>query len=364
MIETHVVNALLHPSIKQGNIFTVLAFVNGLVAPSFLFCAGFAFAITAHRKWQDYISFKPSFWRYCVRLFFILVVGYSLHIPVFSLRKMLTLTDEGLWTSFFQADILQVIALTLMFSVLFAITVRKERRFILFTTITAALVVFISPIIWEMNFDRLPIWLRPYLSPSYKSQFPLFPWSAFLLAGSLIGYVFMKARETGTEKSLVDRLSVLSICVIVVSIVAELLPVTLYPNHNFWKASPEFFFVRLGLVVLCSIMLWRYEQRPARIPSSEIKPEHSVFALFGQESLLVYYVHLMIVYGEDQQWSFIRLFGPTLNYGECFGLFIALTLSMYLLAFVWHWIKGWNQKAARLIQWATVAGFVVAFAVK
>ncbi|HMD13095.1 MAG TPA: heparan-alpha-glucosaminide N-acetyltransferase domain-containing protein, partial [Bacteroidota bacterium] len=46
MIETHVFNALLLPQLKEETFFKILTFVNGLVAPSFLFCAGLALAIT------------------------------------------------------------------------------------------------------------------------------------------------------------------------------------------------------------------------------------------------------------------------------------------------------------------------------
>jgi len=48
MIETHVLNATLDSRLKLEIPFKILTFVNGLVAPSFLFCAGFAFAISFH----------------------------------------------------------------------------------------------------------------------------------------------------------------------------------------------------------------------------------------------------------------------------------------------------------------------------
>lgn len=103
--------------------------------------------------------------------------------------------------------------------------------------------------------------------------------------------------------------------------------------------------------------LWQYEQ--ARKSS-----QHSLFILFGQESLLVYVVHLMVVYGHTYEWSFIRLFGPRLSYVECAGLFIGLALAMYVLGYVWHWLKGWNRQLAWFIQFAVLASFVVAFLVK
>ena len=48
MIETHIVNALLRNDLRHETAFVILNFINGLVAPTFLFCAGFAFAISSH----------------------------------------------------------------------------------------------------------------------------------------------------------------------------------------------------------------------------------------------------------------------------------------------------------------------------
>jgi len=364
MIETHVVNALLKSSIRDEQFFTILSFINGLVAPSFLFCAGFAFAIAAHRRWHEYISFKRPLWRYLIRLLFILVIGYTLHTPIFSLRQLIALTDEQLWMPFFQSDIPHVIAVTLMFLVLFVVCVRNKIRFIQLSTLIAIVIVFFSPIVREMDHSNLPMWFQPYLTTQFHSQFPLFPWSAFLIAGTVIGYLFLKARGEGKEKLLVNRLLIVSVGAIVLSIFIELVPITVYPNHNFWHESPEFFFVRLGLVVLCCVGLWSYEHRYQALQFSIASSGRSVFTLFGQESLLVYVVHLLIVYGHTYEWSFIRQFGPTLGYLQCFGLFLALSAGMYLLAYAWHWVKGWNKQVAGVIQAATLTGIVVLFIVK
>src|SRR5207249_940674 len=100
-------------------------FVNGLVAPTFLFCAGFAFGISMRRKWAGYAAARPLFWRSLFRLLSILVIGYSLHIPFFSMSRMITQAHEQSWISFFQVDILHTIAVTLM---LLTIAVAALRR--------------------------------------------------------------------------------------------------------------------------------------------------------------------------------------------------------------------------------------------
>ena len=61
MIEVHVFNAFLVPTFRDETWFKVLNFINGLVAPSFLFIAGYSFVLIAQRKWSDYLSFNGIF---------------------------------------------------------------------------------------------------------------------------------------------------------------------------------------------------------------------------------------------------------------------------------------------------------------
>ena len=363
MIETHVVNALLLPAYRQEQFFKVLNFINGLVAPSFLFCAGFALAITLNRRWDEYTGLRTSFWKYLSRIAFILIVGYSLHLPFFSFRRLLALTDESAWIAFFQSDILHVIALTLALLLMTAVLVKKKERFFTVSMIIAFLLIFSAPIVCEGDYTQYPAWFRSFLTTQYRSPFPLFPWSAFLICGAIVSFHFMKNKEQHREPLFILRLSFIALGLTAGAIIAELLPFTLYPNHDFWRASPEFFFVRLGIVILFLTGLWWLEQRQKpheQKPGITISP----IPLFGQESLIVYVIHLLIVYGYTYKWSFVRQFSQTLNYSECMGLFIGLTVAMFLLAFIWHWLKSRNMRIAKWIQYAVFAAIVITFLVR
>src|SRR5512135_2725297 len=76
MIETHVFNATLRPDIKTTDFFDILNFINGLVAPSFIFASGLAFAITSRRKIAEYTTLGPPLYKQILRLLFILGIGY------------------------------------------------------------------------------------------------------------------------------------------------------------------------------------------------------------------------------------------------------------------------------------------------
>ena len=357
MIETHIVNAVLLQPLKDQAPFKALSFVNGLVAPSFLFCAGFAFAISLTRRWTQFMRLERQFWRFIVRMLFILVVAYSLHLPFFSLARMGTIADDRLWVSFFQVDILQVIAVTLIFLLLLATVVRNQVAFQICAGAFALALIFTSPVVRAMDLSALPMWLRPYFSLQFKSQFPLFPWAAFLICGTLLGYRFVDAAEKGRGEGCIRWFGILAAAGIIASLAIEALPFAIYPNLSFWNASPEFFFVRLGCVVLALAGL-RYQERRGRTRKS------SLIALFGQESLLVYVVHLLIVYGYTYDFSFVRMFGPTLNYLQALGLFAALTVAMYAMAFVWHRLKKWNMTVAHAAEVSILGGIVAAFIMK
>ncbi len=353
MIETHIVNALLRPDLKEQAAFKVLTFVNGLVAPGFLFCAGFALAITLHRRWNDYVMMRQVFRRYLMRLLFIWLVGYSLHLPFFSLRRLWGLTDSTAWMSFFQVDILQTIASTLLAMLLLAVVSRRPKIFLWLASAITLLIIISSPIVRSMDWSGLPIWIRPYLTTQFKSQFPLFPWAAFVSAGTILGFWYLRLREAGDESAMGGRLSLIAVGAILLSIALEYLPVSIYPHHDFWAASPEFFFVRCCLILLAASGLWRFE--------SSSGAGRSVISLFGQESLLVYVVHLLVVYGYTYDWSFIRMFGPTLRYDQCGALFVGLTGAMWLMAYAWHALKAWSATNARIVQFATLGGILLTF---
>ncbi|HTR98772.1 MAG TPA: heparan-alpha-glucosaminide N-acetyltransferase domain-containing protein, partial [Bacteroidota bacterium] len=63
MIQTHVFNATLPDAITRTWFFEVLRFVDGLVAPSFLFASGMAYAVTTRRKINDYLAFGPPLFK-------------------------------------------------------------------------------------------------------------------------------------------------------------------------------------------------------------------------------------------------------------------------------------------------------------
>src|SRR5512141_3291674 len=97
MIETHVANATLTAESASTDFFQVLKFINGLVAPSFLFASGMAYAVTSRRKLNDYLSFGPPLIKQIFRLLLILMIGYALHLPKFNYYHLRYIAGDRAW---------------------------------------------------------------------------------------------------------------------------------------------------------------------------------------------------------------------------------------------------------------------------
>lgn len=350
MIETHTVNALLDPSLRRGWFHSSLTYLNGLVAPAFLFCAGLGFAIFLARRNDDIVAFGPGFRSTLGKCLFIVLLGYSLHVPYFSLRAMLAAGPEA-WTALLQVDVLQVIGASLLALLVTAVAFRTAGGRLAAVSALAVLSVAWWYLVPAGAVAALPGWLLSYFDRGRSPLFTIVPWGGFLFAGFLAGLHFAREAAAGRERGAVGLFALLSAGAIVAAAAAAAFTKPLYPPGSWWYWSAEYFLARLGSVGLVMCVLWkalgRGEDRASR-----------AMALFGRESLPVYYIHLLIVYGKDFDWSFVRLFPEGSGYAFCALLTVLLCAAMYWFA------RGWSAAKRRRPRFAAwiVRGIVVSSA--
>ncbi|MEW6512221.1 MAG: heparan-alpha-glucosaminide N-acetyltransferase domain-containing protein [Bacteroidota bacterium] len=362
MIETHVFNATLVPEITDSSFFQVLKFINGLVAPSFLFASGMAYAVTTRRKLNDYLSFGMPLFRQVGRLLFVMLIGYSLHIPKFNYYHLRYESSPAAWQVFWQADVLQCIAVSLLILQAMLLLLRSERRLYTWTAGLAVAVLLAAPLMWGIDFWMiLPAPVAAYMNGLHYSLFPLFPWSAFLFGGAVAGYAYLRAGDAAKEHPDADpigrtmrRISIVAVTLMVVSFVLHPIAAAVYTTYDYWRFSPSFALLRLGIVLLLCGGMFLFERRRSVSPNS-------VVTLIGRESLLVYTVHLLLVYGKFGSTSFAERVNNTFGYGEAAAVTIVLFLLMSVLALAWSRIKKGPARLKRTVQGLVLAGFALVF---
>jgi uncharacterized membrane protein len=355
MIETHVVNAYLPAAIRSSShFFYWLSFINGLVAPTFLFATGFSLVLQSNQQWNNWLRFRLPFWRQMRRIGFIALVAYYSHLYGFSFSRYRRNWSNGdIWTKTLQVDILQCIVASLLVALALILILRKRKLLPWGAGILAVLIALATPWMWAQDFTgKLPLSLAMYLNPHKMSLFPIFPWMCFVLAGCCACCFFLKYAEVQKIPRYMRITAVLGILLIAAGCLLRHAPYTLPGYVNFYTTSPLYVMIRLGCVLLLCAFLFKIETA-RRAPRS--------IELAGKESLLVYGVHLFIIYSLMRGWVLGPILGLQAGYAVCFLMSLAIILLMLYLAKQWHALKKNYPSQVKKAQAIIVCGMIIVF---
>ena len=214
MIEAHVSNSTILDSIHQTKAFHYLDLFHGCISASFIFIAGFAFALTLEKsgmifkRAQTIISSNPP-------TSVILALGYWLHVPYWSFSKMMRLNENDS-IRFLRADVLMCIAIALLIALLFAVVIRNRKILVYVLAALGITVVLVTPALYLIDTRKyLPLWLAEYVNNRYRSLFPLFSWSAYAFLGTFFGYLYLKLKQSGKEKTLFTAMGITGLIMVI-----------------------------------------------------------------------------------------------------------------------------------------------------
>jgi fucose 4-O-acetylase-like acetyltransferase len=155
--------------------------------------------------------------------------------------------------------------------------------------VTTCAFVFMTP--WIYPLKGLPDFILSYVNGhGHPWYFSFFPWAAFTFAGITFGYLLLEARERIGESEFFKRVAVGAIVMYAIGVGMSLTNIFEYGLYDYSLTSPHFFFVRLGwiLLILYGVYHWCARKSEARW-----RPLISL----GQASLIVYWLHIEIIYG-------------------------------------------------------------------
>jgi uncharacterized membrane protein len=327
MIEVHVINALLSPALKDTWLFARLNFINGLVAPSFSFASGLVFVLSLQKGGEQLRTFGRDFWKKMSRIGLIFFIGYTLHLPYYSLTKLMHNQTQPVLESLYTVDILQLISSGLFILLLAKILIKTEKHFYNFTLGITLFVLVASPVMWGIDFSNyMPLFFSNFFNKMHGSLFPIFPWWAFVFSGAYMAKFYIAARQKDREKEFARELIIKGIIfycisVILMYLVLPALEIGIRPN-------PLWFTERFGVILFLLGIFWFY-----------LKGKENYKSLIldvSRESLLVYWVHLQLIYREIFLGkSLVQISNQNYNFLECAAVTLALTALMLAIAKLW-----------------------------
>ena len=350
MLYGHTVSALLAAEYQHGTWFDVWQFQRGLTSSLFLLLSGFAFSVATSRHWGSHQRFSPAFFRRARRFGLFILLGYALHFPVPQFSLM-TVATEAQWRSFLAVDVLQLIGVTFLLVQALVLVTRSRRVFTGAAFVLAAVVLAVTHPVWAVDWSqRVPPWLAAYLSTASGSLFPVFPWAAYVFVGAALGQIYVGWGVARLASYAWFVLFIPGAAMVAVTWFLASLDGAPWSSDP-WNFMPIQVPIRIGSCLVLLSAIAYASKRMLRLPR--------LYAAVAQETLLIYFVHLCIVYGSIWNGGLVLLFGASLGPGATLVCVLLLLAAMAALGWYWHWLKHARPRVARWTM-VGVAGALVA----
>ncbi|MBI4480891.1 MAG: acyltransferase [Acidobacteria bacterium] len=348
MVEGHTLRALLSPEVQAGLIYHYQDFIHNLTGPAFLFASGAAFVYSTRPRGEVFRRWSPKLRGRLLRWLVVLIAAYALQLTYGTLRRSLAETTPEQLAFLLSLNILQCIIFSLLLLQLLMRMTPNLQWFFRVSVIAALVIGLLTPFAWVTGANA-PVWLASLVSGRTRSIFPLFPYAGFALAGAAWGHLHQLAREQGREDIFLRSGVRYAAALCVGSIAVALLPL---PEifADFWYTSPLFFLLRVGILALIAVGARRLEPR--------LLARWDVLAMCGRQSLLIYVLHLPVLYGSafNPDTSLVKWLGKPLLVGDAILVWLIFTACLVAIAAWWDWWRKdqrWQARAA----WWLVAGY-------
>lgn len=341
MVQGHTFTALLDDGLRHSTWFRYHDYIHGYTAPLFMFSAGLAFGVTTLRAWAKQSHWGRATRKRIFRYILIIAIGYALQLPGGSLQPLLHGGSDGMWQRLWAVNALQVIGVTLLGCQLLALAVRRRGTFVAISAAVGTFVVVAAPYVWDMPVaQHLPSFFAAYFNDQTGSLFPALPWSGFIFAGIVTAWLVGDVSEAERRVKLAPTLALAGGAIATAAVLLDQSGFHLVADHDFWQTCPYFFLWRIGGILPVLGAFGVFEQWHARaragVPDG---PLLHTARVMGQESLVVYVGHLVLIYGFMLPWGMTSSWSHSLTLGPAIVAVTVLFALMIVLARYWHHVK-------------------------
>jgi len=304
MLQGHFVDGLLDTVFRdpENNVYTLWKYFRGITAPVFFTVSGFIFTYLLIRV-PLYGLENPRIKKGVRRGIQLVLIGYALRLNLFGLL------EGKLYDSFFFVDVLHCIGISIL-TIIGIFWISARRTTWLFPTLlltTTVLLFMFEPIYKEWNYAMIPEGLANYFTRSNGSVFTVIPWVGYTAFGAFLSVLFTRFKNYKNLYSWAISLSIIA----GLGLLFWSSPLFVYLNEitgvSLYKALSlnNYLFIRLGdvMIVFAIFMIVR------RFIT------HSTFLRIGQNTLSIYVIHFIILYGSFTGLGLYNYFHHTLTPG-------------------------------------------------
>ena len=328
MLEGHFIDGLLAPEYRDENnlFYATWHYIRGMTAPVFFTVSGFIFTYLLIKEQNP----AKMGWNH-VRVQKGVRRGINLIIIAYLLRaNILNLFTPGYTDmNVRRVDVLHCIGLSLLFLIAFyLLTYRRKNRLrmsimLLGTTFVA---FFFEPIYSHLTYEYLPMALANYFTKENDSVFTIFPWFGYASLGGFMGFLFYKNRENPhLYRNMIIWYILLGVILITFPYWMGKIADTLQIHSLQLIAHGDYLIKRIGNVLLffALFMILRHV-----ITSPTLQK-------IGQNTLSIYVIHYIILYGSFTGMGLYRYFHDQLTPWQAIIGAILFVIVTILITFLY-----------------------------
>ena len=281
MLQGHTFDSFTRTDLRDKGPFVLSQFLGGLPPAIFLFLTGITFAFLMDSQDRS----QPIGWKRVVaalkrsRYLFFLAFLFRLQLYVFGYP-----TSPA--SELLRVDILNCMGMAMLILAPMAVFTTFER--VRLCIILGFTIAALAPVVSMIDGSHIPSLIRAYFFPSLRS-FGFFPWASFLAFGMAAGSVIRAIKHDDLGRAMLWTFGV-GIGLVILAEQFSHMPYSIYAKSDYWLNSPALIMIKLGAVLAILAVSFLWVQLGAAY-------RWSLFRQFGTTSLLVYWVHIELVYG-------------------------------------------------------------------
>lgn len=309
MLQGHTFHSLLRQDLRTSSTFVLSDFLGGMPSAIFLFLTGVTLAFLMHSRERQGVTAGRRVVASLRRAGYIMGLAFLVRLQLWAFGL-----PGSPWTDLFRVDVLNCMGLALALVSPMAVFRTAERMRL--CAILGVAIAAASPLVSQIDWSGVHPLLKSYIAPDYAS-FGFFPWGAFVAFGVSLGSLIRLASPEELERAM-QWLAVIGCVLIVASQRLSDWP-SLYGKSEFWLNSPFMILIKTGVIflIIAFAFLWTKHTGNA----------WSWVAQLGTTSLLVYWVHIELIYG---RW--LSFWHSNLTIGQCAIGAVLIIVSMVLLS--------------------------------
>lgn len=282
MLHGHVWDSFLRDDLRNRGPYVFSQFLGGMPPAIFLFLTGITLAFlmdSSERKAMASVERVKTAFRRSGYLFF-LAFAFRVQLWIFGMPAP--------WRDLFRVDILNCMGFAI--AVLSVMAIFPTRQRAKAAAVAGLGIACLSPLVSQLHWEAVPFLVRNYIVPDYRT-FGFFPWGAYLAFGLSAGSVIRAIPPDATDRA-IQWAAMLGMGAILVCHYLDKLPYKIYARSEYWLNSPLQILTKQGVTLAILSVAFVWTRYAAGAGWSWVRQ-------FGTTSLLVYWVHIELVYGRE-----------------------------------------------------------------